>query len=249
MRPSFLRRPLPPSLLVLCIPALLAGKGRCRKEVEPPADEDAATVVEVADPAVELQVASVRPATLEAGIPATLHVFGAGFPEAAAVEIAGQNLSDVRRLDVNTLEVQVPGLAAGSYALTVRDPAGHRATLPAALSVVERVDDSCRHMAMYFDLDEASLSAAVREALDVALPCLARQAQVRLEGHADERGTTDYNLALGQRRAEAVAAYLVTRGLDPRKLPVISYGEERPADPGHDEEAWARNRRVELVVP
>jgi peptidoglycan-associated lipoprotein len=69
-------------------------------------------------------------------------------------------------------------------------------------------------------------------------------ADVVVEGHADERGTREYNLALGARRAEAVRSYLIGLGIDPARIDTISYGEERPAVAGSNEEAWARNRRA-----
>lgn len=72
--------------------------------------------------------------------------------------------------------------------------------------------------------------------------------QVQIQGHCDERGTREYNLNLGQKRANAVKEYLVNRGIDPSRLHTISYGEERPLDPGHNEEAWAKNRRVQFFV-
>ncbi len=71
---------------------------------------------------------------------------------------------------------------------------------------------------------------------------------VQIEGHCDERGTTEYNLALGERRANAAKEYLVRLGVDASRLSVISYGKERPQDPGHDESAWGRNRRASFVV-
>ena len=70
--------------------------------------------------------------------------------------------------------------------------------------------------------------------------------RLRLQGHADERGTREYNLALGERRANAVRAYLVAQGASRTQVEVISYGEEKPADAGHSERAWAMNRRVEF---
>ena len=70
---------------------------------------------------------------------------------------------------------------------------------------------------------------------------------IRLEGHADERGTREYNLALGERRANAVRAYLVAQGASRSQIEVISYGEEKPANSGHNESSWAENRRVEIV--
>ena len=74
-----------------------------------------------------------------------------------------------------------------------------------------------------------------------------RSGLVRLEGHADERGTREYNLALGERRAKAVANYLAIQGVPRPQIEVISYGEEKPAALGQGESAWAQNRRVELI--
>ena len=73
-------------------------------------------------------------------------------------------------------------------------------------------------------------------------------ASVQIEGHCDERGTSAYNLALGERRANAVEEYLTVLGVDPSRLSTISYGEEQPLDPGHDEAAWSRNRRAHFVI-
>jgi peptidoglycan-associated lipoprotein len=70
---------------------------------------------------------------------------------------------------------------------------------------------------------------------------------VRLAGNTDERGTREYNLALGQQRADMVARFLTAEGVRPNQIETVSYGEERPADPGHNEGAWALNRRVVIV--
>jgi peptidoglycan-associated lipoprotein len=71
---------------------------------------------------------------------------------------------------------------------------------------------------------------------------------IRIEGHCDERGTVEYNLALGERRARSVRDYLVNYGINPGRITVISYGKERPIDPGHNEAAWAQNRRAEFAI-
>ncbi|MFP3929181.1 MAG: OmpA family protein, partial [Desulfobacteraceae bacterium] len=71
---------------------------------------------------------------------------------------------------------------------------------------------------------------------------------VRIEGHCDERGTNEYNLALGERRANAAKKYLISLGVSEDRVRTISYGEERPADPRHNEEAWAKNRRDEFKL-
>ena len=73
--------------------------------------------------------------------------------------------------------------------------------------------------------------------------------RVTIEGHADERGTREYNLALGDRRANAARDYLESRGVAPARMQVISWGKERPAVPGSNEDAWAQNRRAVTVVP
>jgi len=72
-------------------------------------------------------------------------------------------------------------------------------------------------------------------------------ARVRLEGHTDERGSREYNIGLGERRAQAVRRALLLQGASEGQISTVSYGEERPAVPGHDEAAWAKNRRVEIV--
>jgi peptidoglycan-associated lipoprotein len=72
--------------------------------------------------------------------------------------------------------------------------------------------------------------------------------KVQVEGDCDERGTIEYNLALGERRANATKKYLVSLGVSADRISTISYGKERPLDPGHDEEAWAKNRRAHTII-
>lgn len=99
----------------------------------------------------------------------------------------------------------------------------------------------------YFDFDQATVREDSRAALDAQAARLrGTSAKVRLEGHADERGTREYNLALGERRAKAIANYLSVQGVDAASMEVVSYGEEKPVTEGHDEDSWAKNRRVEL---
>lgn len=108
---------------------------------------------------------------------------------------------------------------------------------------------NCEVKAIYFGFDEAVLSADSRQALEQDAQCLqaAKFRRLVLTGHTDERGTTEYNLALGARRAESVKKYLAGLGVEAGKIKTVSYGKERPADNGHDESAWGRNRRVELI--
>ena len=101
----------------------------------------------------------------------------------------------------------------------------------------------------YFEFDQARLSERDLRTLAVHAAYLRdfRDRQVFIEGHCDERGTREYNLALGERRAQAVQRYLVSAGVRAGQLQTISYGEERPEDAGNDERAWARNRRAVMV--
>ena len=103
---------------------------------------------------------------------------------------------------------------------------------------------------VYFNFDSADLSEESRSTLTSNAEYLSKQSglKVRIEGNSDERGSDDYNMALGERRAKAAKDYLVNLGIASDRLSTISYGEEKPADPGHDEEAWAKNRRAEFVI-
>lgn len=99
----------------------------------------------------------------------------------------------------------------------------------------------------YFEYDSSDLKPEAMRALDVhARDLKSNGARVVLEGNTDERGTREYNMALGERRAKTVQRYLVLQGVSPAQLELVSYGEERPAVTSADEQSWAQNRRVEL---
>ncbi len=104
---------------------------------------------------------------------------------------------------------------------------------------------------VYFDTDSHTLDGEARAILDTQATWLMRNpgVSVTIEGHADERGTRDYNLALGDRRANAAKNYLEARGISSGRMTVISYGKERPEALGSDESAWAQNRRAVTVLP
>ena len=103
---------------------------------------------------------------------------------------------------------------------------------------------------VFFDTDSSELDIASRGVLDRNAAILQEHVEVKVQvqGHADERGTVDYNLQLGNERANAVKTYLVGQGVGPDRIAVISYGEEMPASTGHHESSWAQNRRAEFVV-
>jgi peptidoglycan-associated lipoprotein len=100
---------------------------------------------------------------------------------------------------------------------------------------------------VYFEFDKSTLNSATRRVLDAHIALLKENRDtVRLEGHADERGTREYNMALGERRAKAVADYMAVNGIARYRMETVSYGEERPAVAGSGEAAWSKNRRVEI---
>jgi len=103
---------------------------------------------------------------------------------------------------------------------------------------------------VFFELDSDALSQEGQKALDENAALLKKYATwtVTIEGHCDERGTAEYNLALGERRAVTARAYLVSLGISADRLKTVSYGKEFPFDPGHDETAYAKNRRAHFVV-
>ncbi|MCK9230851.1 MAG: peptidoglycan-associated lipoprotein Pal [Syntrophales bacterium] len=103
---------------------------------------------------------------------------------------------------------------------------------------------------IYFDFDKYSLKPEARAILDNLGAWLLKNGNfhVVIEGHCDERGTAEYNLALGERRANAAKTYLANLGVDGKRMKTISYGEERPLDPRSNEEAWAKNRRGRFNV-
>lgn len=103
---------------------------------------------------------------------------------------------------------------------------------------------------IYFDFDSFELKPQSRTILQRKAEMLKKlpELKMRIEGHCDERGTDEYNLALGEKRARVAYEFLILLGVDPQRLQIISYGEEYPADPGHNETAWAQNRRDEFKV-
>jgi peptidoglycan-associated lipoprotein len=103
---------------------------------------------------------------------------------------------------------------------------------------------------IYFDFDQSVIRPDAQDVLRKKAEFLRENSgsSVIIEGHCDERGTSEYNLALGERRALAAKAFLMNMGISSSRLSTISYGEERPVDPGSNEEAWARNRRAHFVL-
>ncbi|HEY5869797.1 MAG TPA: peptidoglycan-associated lipoprotein Pal [Candidatus Tectomicrobia bacterium] len=121
---------------------------------------------------------------------------------------------------------------------------------PSGPSISQQAFQDFQNQDIFFDYDQYDLRTDARATLDRKASFLNQNSSVRsqIEGHCDERGTNEYNLALGERRANAAKQYLTTAGISGGRLSTISYGEERPLDPGRNEAAWARNRRAHFVI-
>lgn len=139
------------------------------------------------------------------------------------------------------LEAEARRRAEEEAAARRAEEARQRAIREARETLMERV---------HFDYDESAITSTAEGILrrKVAVLRASPQVQLRIEGHADERGSTEYNLALGQRRAESVKEFMVGFGIAPSRIRTISYGEERPLVDASNEQAWSRNRRVEVVI-
>ena len=116
-----------------------------------------------------------------------------------------------------------------------------------------RIDDINRNSPLkpvFYELDAAEVDADGQQVLQANAEVLRSYPswQISIEGHCDERGTAEYNLALGERRAVAARNYLVSLGIPADRVKTVSYGKEFPFDPGHNEEAWSKNRRAHFVV-
>jgi peptidoglycan-associated lipoprotein len=115
--------------------------------------------------------------------------------------------------------------------------------------MLEQTEGDLSNRTIYFEYDSAKLTSESIAILETHGNFIAAngEVKVRLEGHTDERGSREYNIALGDRRAQSVRRVLLFQGASTDQVDTVSYGEERPAVAGHDEDAWSKNRRVELI--
>ena len=118
-----------------------------------------------------------------------------------------------------------------------------------AVSRLQQTEGALANRTIYFEFDSAKLTSESIQILETHGSFVAGNGEVsvRLEGHADERGSREYNIALGDRRAQSVRRVLLFQGASADQVETVSYGEEEPAMQGHTEEAWSKNRRVELI--
>ncbi|MFT5586033.1 MAG: peptidoglycan-associated lipoprotein [Cognaticolwellia sp.] len=235
--------------VLFALPLLMAAKCRNTETEIDPGDKGPSV-----NPAREqLQVVSIDPARVQANTPFTATVYGSSFVQGARVRF-GEDVeaTRVQVVDGNRLTVTVPPMTAGSWDVWVFNTDGASATLRSGLQVQAEGSDplaACDGAMVYFEFDAHRLGPEAKQALNGLLPCLQQApGKIWLDGHCDERGTTEYNLALGQRRAEQVRGHLISQGVSPERLQSRSYGEEQPLAFGSSEADWSKNRRVELVV-
>jgi len=135
---------------------------------------------------------------------------------------------------------------------TVPKPAGQTvvAAKAAEAGVAVTEEKASRFADVLFDFDKADMKEEGKRSCQAVAEYLKKnpKAKVMIEGHCDERGSAEYNLALGERRAVAVKNYLVSLGVPKGAISTVSFGKERPVDPGHTEEAWAKNRRAHFLL-
>jgi outer membrane protein OmpA-like peptidoglycan-associated protein len=238
---------IPALPLLLLLPALvLAGcpGGKDKKDKDKVVED---TGPRLPPPSVQLVVAGIDPTVAEPETPFDADVLGTGFEKGASVSFSGTPSGSVQWLSANLLRVRVPAMMAGTFDVTVTNPDGTTATLRRGLTLTTTPRHGCSAITVHFELDSAGMFPADLTTLKSAADCWRNEsALLHIDGHCDERGTTEYNLALGQRRADAVASYLLSLGIPRSRLRITSYGEERPLMTGHDDSAWTSNRRAEI---
>ncbi len=194
----------------------------------------------------KIQVTSIDPSSARPSVGFTARVRGAAFQKGASVKFGSIAADEVEFENANTLIVKVSGLPEGNYDVVVTNPDGESATLRQGLSV-RASSGECSFVRVNFDFDQAALNSDAKAILDAKMPCYqSGSGRITIEGHADERGTTEYNLALGERRAEQVKRYVTNQGVATSRVDTVTFGEEKPVANGHDEAAWAQNRRADI---
>ena len=146
--------------------------------------------------------------------------------------------------DASATQQETPPAQSNSTAQQ-QSPADYHAQGQADL---DKALEQLRNVSVFFEFDSAQLSKEAQEKLSAVADILAKhpELKVRIEGNADERGSEQYNLALGQRRADSAKKYLANLGVKPDQITSISFGAEKPKNPGHDEAAWKENRRDDV---
>lgn len=251
------KSPLSPKfLLCMLTPIFFAAncKDPCKKPFlneEECQKLDTQNVIEIVEPTVELRLVSIDPDVVEPGVSVEATIFGKGFEEGAMISIGEESYATV----FNSSEELVLALSpmdSGLYNVVVNNPSGGKHTLYEGLQVGSLEGDdvqTCENIVVYFDLNKDRLTVeSEQQILEQAECWLNTGVPLVIEGHCDERGTTEYNIALGQRRADSVQRYLLTQGIASSNMRTVSHGEEKPAVTGQSESVYQQNRRAEIHI-
>jgi len=177
---------------------------------------------------------------------ATLAACSKNAPETAPAPAAAPNPDSVAK-------ARAADSAAAAQAKAAAMAKAHQDSIDAARAALEQAKAAARAefaYAVYFDFDKSTLTDSAKKVLDRKIQIMNANPGVgiQIEGNTDERGSAEYNLALGQQRAASVKRYLTQHGIADSRITILSNGEEKPADQGHDESAWSHNRRAEFVI-
>jgi peptidoglycan-associated lipoprotein len=200
-----------------------------------------------APPPLIMQIVSVEPSTVTAGEAFGASVYGAGFTEGSRVWFGGVEQQKIRLEGMNVIKVTAGAMDAGVYDVIVETPSGGKATLRSGLTVKAKSTGGCDFVRVYFDYDQSFVRSDASSELSKNVGCWqARTTPISIEGHCDERGTVEYNIALGTRRAQSAKSYLQNQGISGSRITTVSYGEERPVARGGGESAYSQNRRADI---
>lgn len=207
----------------------------------------------------QLRLVEVLPSVVDVGVRTEATVMGVGFTEYSVLYIDDEVsvLDNIVYQGESVLEFTIPALSQGMHNLRVENPNGETHTLYGAIEAdgtsgsveaIELLPPECAELIVYFASANASLDVPAKQLLEENAACFDNRYIYEVEGHCDERGTTEYNLSLGQRRAAVVEKYLLSQGILADRISTTSYGEEQPAISGTGENTWEKNRRAVIRV-
>ena len=252
MRRSF---PVAAAMTLLLASLFTAASGCKKKSVVPQPPPPLAPTATTETPPAPTITLSASPSTIQKGQSSTLTWRATDATSVAidggigSVEPSGRRSVSPAAPTTYTAVATGPGGSAKSSArVTVTDEP--RVTPPPPPTISDGEFFGSRVKDVFFDYDKYDLRDDARSTLNEDARAFSERGGIRfvIEGHCDERGSEKYNLALGDRRANSAKQYLVAQGVAADRMETISYGEERPFDPGHNEEAWAKNRRAHFVL-
>lgn len=237
-------------VLLMSLIALAAIGGGCKKKVAAPPPAPAPAPPPAAPPTVTL---NASPASVNPGQTVTLSWSSTNATDLnidpGVGKVAPQGSTPVNPTQSTTYTITATGAGGSTTAsahVEVTPPPAAPAAAPPSIGELfeQNVKDA------YFDFDKSDIRADARTTLTKDAEFLRSYPQVRvsIEGHCDERGSTEYNLGLGQRRAEAAKNYLISLGISADRMETVSWGKERPVCTEHNEDCWQRNRRAHFVL-